>query len=140
MQIFLHVLDVSLAYQASTRHEINELSLGLWPDALYGVYAKYVHVRMTCLNVVKCIPAVVNRYLPENVEVATSIWIALHDLEKLLKWQKIYGIIMGCTVELFKALSHIRVAPLEVLAVALDEYPVKVLLCLHKGSAPHHLG
>lgn len=52
-------------------------------QALYGVYAKDVHVRMACLNAVKCIPAISSRSLPENVEVATSIWIALHDPEKV---------------------------------------------------------
>lgn len=52
-------------------------------QALYGVYAKDVHVRMACLNAVKCIPSVSGRCLPENVEVATSIWIALHDPEKV---------------------------------------------------------
>jgi hypothetical protein len=52
-------------------------------QALYGVYAKDVHVRMACLNAVKCIPAVASRSLPENVDVATSIWIALHDPEKV---------------------------------------------------------
>lgn len=51
--------------------------------ALYGVYAKDVRVRMACLNAVKCIPAVSNRSLPQNTEVATSIWIALHDPEKV---------------------------------------------------------
>lgn len=51
--------------------------------ALYGVYAKDVHVRMACLNAVKCIPAVANRSLPQNTEVATSIWVALHDPEKV---------------------------------------------------------
>lgn len=52
-------------------------------QALYGVYAKDVHVRMACLNSVKCIPAVANRSLPESIEVSTSIWIALHDPEKV---------------------------------------------------------
>lgn len=52
-------------------------------QALYGVYAKDVHVRMACLIAVKCIPAVANRSLPKNTEVATSIWIALHDPEKV---------------------------------------------------------
>lgn len=52
-------------------------------QALYGVYAKDVHVRMACLNAVKCIPAISSRSLLENVEVATSIWIALHDPEKV---------------------------------------------------------
>jgi len=40
-------------------------------------------VRMACLNAVKCIPAVSSRSLPQNTEVATSIWIALHDPEKV---------------------------------------------------------
>lgn len=52
-------------------------------QALYGVYAKDVHVRMACLSAVKCIPAVASRSLPQNVEVATSIWVALHDPEKV---------------------------------------------------------
>nr|GMC73799.1 eIF-2-alpha kinase activator GCN1 isoform X20 [Ipomoea batatas] len=52
-------------------------------QALSGVYAKDVHVRMACLNVVKCIPALAGHSIPENIEVATSIWLALlHDPEK----------------------------------------------------------
>lgn len=47
------------------------------------MYAKDVHVRMACLNAIKCIPAVASRSVPENVEVATSLWIALHDPEKV---------------------------------------------------------
>lgn len=58
----------------------------LFLKALYGVYAKDVHVRMACLNAVKCIPSVSGRALPQNVEVATNIWIALHDPEKV--WLK----------------------------------------------------
>lgn len=38
---------------------------------------------MACLNAVKCIPSVSARSLPQNVEVATNIWIALHDPEKV---------------------------------------------------------
>lgn len=52
-------------------------------QALCGVYAKDVHVRMACLIAIKCIPAVTSRALPQDVEVATSIWIALHDPEKV---------------------------------------------------------
>lgn len=55
----------------------------LFVQALYGVYAKEVRVRMACLNAVKCIPAVSNCSVPQNVEVATSIWLALHDVEKV---------------------------------------------------------
>ena len=47
------------------------------------MYAKDVHVRLACLNAIKCIPAVASRSVPENVEVATSLWIALHDPEKV---------------------------------------------------------
>lgn len=57
--------------------------LYIFEQALYGVYAKEVHVRMACLNAVKCIPAVSSRCLPQNVEVATSIWISLYDPEKV---------------------------------------------------------
>lgn len=52
-------------------------------QALHGVYAKDVHVRMACLNAVKCIPAVSTRSLSENIEVSTSLWIAVHDPEKV---------------------------------------------------------
>ncbi|CAE5962839.1 unnamed protein product [Arabidopsis arenosa] len=38
----------------------------LHSDALYGVYSKDVHVRMACLNAVKCIPAVSKCSLPQN--------------------------------------------------------------------------
>lgn len=55
----------------------------LFVQALYGVYAKEVRVRTACLNAVKCIPAVSNCSIPQNVEVATSIWLALHDVEKV---------------------------------------------------------
>lgn len=81
-----HVLGVVPAYQGSIGPALNELCLGLQPEevapALY-VYAKDVHVRMACLNAIKCIPAVASRSVPENVEVATSLWIALHDPEKV---------------------------------------------------------
>ncbi|KAG2395291.1 Protein ILITYHIA-like protein [Vigna angularis] len=102
-------------------------------QALYGVYAKDVHVRMACLNAVKCIPAVANRSLPESIEVSTSIWIALHDPEKSVArvaediWDH-YGFDFGTDFSgLYKALSHInynvRVAAAEALAAALDEHP-----------------
>ncbi|OMO84593.1 Armadillo-like helical [Corchorus capsularis] len=132
-----HVLGVVPAYQASIGPALNELCLGLQPDevasALYGVYAKDVHVRMACLNAVKCIPAVSSRVLPENVEVATNIWIALHDPEKSIAeaaedlWDR-YGYDFGTDYSgIFKALSHInynvRLAAAEALAAALDENP-----------------
>nr|GMD90276.1 eIF-2-alpha kinase activator GCN1 isoform X17 [Ipomoea batatas]GMD92564.1 eIF-2-alpha kinase activator GCN1 isoform X17 [Ipomoea batatas] len=47
-------------------------------QALSGVYAKYVHVRVACLNAVKCVSALAGHSIPENIEVATSIWLAFH--------------------------------------------------------------
>nr|KYP71848.1 Translational activator GCN1 [Cajanus cajan] len=140
LSVLYHVLGVVPAYQASIGPALNELSLGLQPaevaSALYGVYAKDVHVRMACLNAVKCIPAVANRSLPENSEVATSIWIALHDPEKSVAqvaediWDH-YGFDFGTDFSgLFKALSHlnynVRVAAAEALAAALDEHPESI--------------
>ncbi|KAK8589608.1 hypothetical protein V6N13_088443 [Hibiscus sabdariffa] len=137
LSVLYHVLGVVPAYQASIGPALNELCLGLQPDevasALYGVYAKDVHVRMACLNAVKCIPSVSGRSLPQNVEVATNIWIALHDPEKSIAeaaedlWDR-YGYDHGTDYSgIFKALSHInynvRLAAAEALAAALDENP-----------------
>lgn len=137
LSVLYHVLSIVPGYQASIGRALNELSLGLHPNevapALCGVYAEDVHVRMACLNAVKCIPAVANRSLPENVEVATSIWIALHDPEKSIAeaaediWDR-YGYNFGTDYSgLFKALSHcnynVRLAAAEALAAALDENP-----------------
>lgn len=137
LSVLYHALGVVPTYQASIGPALNELCLGLQSDevapALYGVYAKDVHVRMACLNAVKCIPAVSSCSLPQNVEVATSIWIALHDQEKLVAelaediWDRC-GYVFGTDYSgLFKALSHInynvRLAAGEALAAALDEYP-----------------
>ncbi|KAI3459061.1 hypothetical protein Pfo_015724 [Paulownia fortunei] len=137
LSVLYHVLGVVPAYQTSVGPALNELCLGLRPDevapALYGVYAKDIHVRMACLNAVKCIPAVSNCSIPQNVEVATSIWLALHDTEKSVAevaedvWDR-YRYDFGTDYSgLFKALSHvnynIRVAAAEALAAALDENP-----------------
>ncbi|KAJ4845080.1 hypothetical protein Tsubulata_039395 [Turnera subulata] len=132
-----HVLGVVPSYQSSICPALNELCLGLKPDeiapALYGVYSKDVHVRMACLNAIKCIPAVSTRSVPQNVEIATSIWIALHDPEKSVAeaaediWDR-YGYDFGTDYSgLFKALCHVdynvRLAAAEALAAALDENP-----------------
>lgn len=137
LSVLYHVLGVIPAYQAAIGSALNELCLGLKPDevaaALYGVYAKDVHVRMACLNAVKCIPAVSGRRLAENVQMATSIWIALHDPQKSVAeaaedlWDR-YGFDFGTDFSgLYKALSHVnynvRLAAAEALAAALDEYP-----------------
>lgn len=132
-----NVLGVVPAYQALVGSALNELCLGLQPDevasALYGVYAKDVHVRMACLNAVKCIPSVASRALPEDVEIATRIWIALHDAEKSVAevaediWDR-YNHDFGTNYSgLFKALCHVnynvRLAAAEALAAALDDCP-----------------
>ncbi|GAB4855804.1 eIF-2-alpha kinase activator GCN1 [Ancistrocladus abbreviatus] len=144
LSVLYHVLGVVPAYQAPVGSALNELCLGLKPDeiapALYGVYAKDVHVRMACLTAIKCIPAVAGCSLPENVEVATGIWIALHDPEKSVAeaaedlWDR-YGYDFGTDYTgLLKALSHVnynvRVAAAEALAAALDEYPDTIQECL----------
>ncbi|KAK3010573.1 hypothetical protein RJ639_011979, partial [Escallonia herrerae] len=135
LSVLYHVLGVVPAYQASVGPALNELCLGLQPDevaaALCGVYAKDVHVRMACLNAIKCSPSVTSRSLPQNVEIATSIWIALHDPEKSVAelaediWDR-YGYDFGTDYSgLFKALSHVnynvRTAAADALAAALDE-------------------
>nr|GMC77218.1 eIF-2-alpha kinase activator GCN1 isoform X17 [Ipomoea batatas] len=88
---------------------------------------------MACLNAVKCVPALAGHSIPENIEVATGIWLALHDPEKLVAeaaeaiWDH-YGYDLGTDYSgIFKALSNInfnvRVAAAEALAAALDENP-----------------
>ncbi|XP_074307849.1 protein ILITYHIA [Silene latifolia] len=144
LSVLYHVLGVIPAYQAAIGSTLNELCLGLKLDdvasALYGVYAKDLHVRMACLNAVKCIPAVSGRCLVENVEIATSIWMALHDPEKSIAeaaedlWDR-YGFDFGTDYSrLYKALAHVnynvRLAAAEALAAALDEYPDTIQECL----------
>ncbi|GLT74735.1 hypothetical protein SLA2020_465160 [Shorea laevis] len=137
ISVLYHALGVVPAYQASIGPALNELCLGLQPNevasALYGIYAKETHVRIACLNAVKCIPAVSNRALEQNVEVATNIWIALHDTVKSIAeaaediWDR-YGYDFGTDYSgIFKALSHInynvRLAAAEALSAAMDENP-----------------
>ncbi|KAJ8770180.1 hypothetical protein K2173_011515 [Erythroxylum novogranatense] len=132
-----HVLGVAPSYQGSVGPALNELCLGLKPQeigpALYGVYAKDVHVRMSCLNAIRCVPAVSSRSVPLNIEIATSLWIALHDPEKSIAeaaediWDR-YGHDFGTDYSgLYTALSHlnynVRLAAAEGLAAALDENP-----------------
>lgn len=144
LSVLYHVLGIVPAYQASIGPALNELCLGLHPDevasAMTGVYAKEVHVRMACLNAVKCIPAVSSCSIPQNVEIATSIWLVLHDPEKSVAqtaediWDS-YGYDFGTEYSgLLKALSHVnynvRVAAAEALAAALDENPDTTQECL----------
>ncbi|CAA7390601.1 unnamed protein product [Spirodela intermedia] len=111
-----HVLSVVPAYQAKVGPMLNELCLGLQSNglgqALQGVYAKDVHVRLACLSAVKCIPCVSGRSLVQNIDVATGIWISLHDPEKVVAeaaediWDR-YGFDFGTDYSgLYVALSH----------------------------------
>ncbi|KAL7109894.1 hypothetical protein ACP275_06G203700 [Erythranthe tilingii] len=137
LSVLYYVLGVVPAYKRSVGPTLNELCLGLRPDevapALSGVYAKDIHVRIACLSAVKCIPAVSNCSIPQDVEIATRIWLALHDPEKSVVevaedvWD-CYRYDFGTDYSgLFKALSHVnynvRVAAAEALAAALDENP-----------------
>ncbi|KAL3370936.1 hypothetical protein AABB24_007783 [Solanum stoloniferum] len=144
LSVLYHVLGVVPAYQASIGPALNELCLGLQPaevaPALCGIYAKDIHVRMACLNAVKCIPALASHSVPQSSEIATRIWLALHDPEKCVAeaaediWDH-YGYDLGTDYSgIFKALSHanynVRVAGAEALAAALDESPDTIQECL----------
>ncbi|KAJ0966557.1 hypothetical protein J5N97_023474 [Dioscorea zingiberensis] len=137
LSVLYHVLGVVPAYQSLVGPMLNELCLGLQADevvqAVSGIYAKDIHVRLACLNAVKCIPSVSGHSLPQNLEVATRIWIALHDPNKAVVeaaedvWDR-YGYDFGTDYSgLFDALSHanlnVRMAAGEALAAALDENP-----------------
>ncbi|KAM0941961.1 putative armadillo-like helical, translational activator Gcn1, TOG domain-containing protein [Dioscorea sansibarensis] len=137
LTVLYHVLGVVPACQSLVGPMLNELCLGLQADevahALSGIYAKDVHVRLACLNAVKCIPAVAGHSLPQNLEVGTHIWIALHDPDKAVVevaediWDR-YGYDFGTDYSgLFNVLSHtnlnVRMAAGEALAAALDENP-----------------
>nr|GMD67983.1 eIF-2-alpha kinase activator GCN1 isoform X17 [Ipomoea batatas] len=85
VMFYIMYLVSFLLIKASIGPSLNELCLGLSaaevaPQALLGVYAKYVHVRVACLNAVKCVPALAGHSIPEIIEVATSIWLAFHVL------------------------------------------------------------
>ncbi|KAF3663594.1 hypothetical protein FXO37_11913 [Capsicum annuum] len=142
--VLYHVLGVVPAYQATIGPALNELCLGVKSDevapALCGIYAKDSHVRMACLNAVKCIPALASHSVPQSSEIATRIWLALHDPEKCVSeaaediWDH-YGYDLGTDYSgIFKALSHVnynvRVAGAEALAAALDESPDAIQECL----------
>ncbi|KAI3785034.1 hypothetical protein L1987_44143 [Smallanthus sonchifolius] len=137
LSVLYHVLGAIPSYHGSVTPALNELCLGLSPEevapAFSGVYAKDVHVRLACLNAIKCIPAISTRSVPEDVDIATSIWIALHDPEKSVAevaedvWDR-YDHEFGTDYSgLFSALSHvnynIRMAAADALAAVLDEYP-----------------
>nr|KAJ0220349.1 hypothetical protein LSAT_V11C200055110 [Lactuca sativa] len=137
ISVLYHVLGAIPSYQGSVGPTLNELCLGLQYEevalALSGVYVKDLHVRLACLNAAKCIPAISSRSVPQDVEIATNIWIALHDLEKSVAevaedlWDR-YDCEFGTNYSgLFRALSHVnynvRVAASDALVAVLDEYP-----------------
>lgn len=156
IEVLYHVLGNMPAYQASIGPMLNELCLGLKPNelapALGGIYSKHAHVRMACLNAIRCTPAVSKRVVPKNVDVATSVWIALHDPEKTIAelaeplWD-LCGFDIGKDYSgLLAALSHVnfnvRQAAAESLAAAMDENPETVpetlssLTFLYKRDTP----
>ena len=109
-QVLYHVLSTVPAYHPSVGPMLNELCLGLkshelaqvvilqfvielvlfhlvlciltlfFFQALVGVYAKEVHVRLACLNAIKCVPI---HSVQRDLKVSTSLWIAAHDPEKV---------------------------------------------------------
>ncbi|KAK8951558.1 hypothetical protein KSP39_PZI003863 [Platanthera zijinensis] len=137
LEVLYHVLGIVPAYQASVGPLLNEICLGLKPDeiaiAMCGIYAKDVNVRLSCLKALNCIPSISGHSMPQNLQIATRIWIALHDPEKVVaetaeKVWDCYGFDFGTDYSgLFDALSHVnynvRVAAAEALAAALDENP-----------------
>ncbi|RLN40709.1 translational activator GCN1 [Panicum miliaceum] len=130
--VLYHVLSTVPAYHPSVGPMLNELCLGIrsheLAQALVGVYAKEVHVRLACLNAIKCVPI---HSVQRDLQVSTSLWIAAHDPEKVIAelaeelWD-LYGFdIITDYSGIFDALSHknynVRAASAEALAAALDE-------------------
>uniref|UniRef100_A0A0D9YYV8 TOG domain-containing protein n=1 Tax=Oryza glumipatula TaxID=40148 RepID=A0A0D9YYV8_9ORYZ len=116
--VLYHVLSTVPAYHPSVGPMLNELCLGLKSNdlaqALVGVYAKEVHVRLACLTAIKCIPShSVQRDLQVVAELAEELW----DRFGFDVFTDYSGI--------FDALSHknynVRAAAAEALAAALDE-------------------
>ncbi|KAJ1694352.1 hypothetical protein LUZ63_011050 [Rhynchospora breviuscula] len=137
LTVLYHVLSVSPSYQPLIGPMLNELCLGLQSDelaiALGGIYVKDLHVRLSCLNAIKCIPTSSVRSQPQNLQVVTSLWIALHDPEKGVAelaeelWDR-FSFEMGTDYSgILDGLCHlnynVRAASAEALAAALDENP-----------------
>uniref|UniRef100_A0A0D9VYB3 TOG domain-containing protein n=1 Tax=Leersia perrieri TaxID=77586 RepID=A0A0D9VYB3_9ORYZ len=135
--VLYHVLSTVPAYHPSVGPMLNELCLGLKSNdlaqALVGVYAKEVHVRLACLTAVKCTPS---HSVQRDLQVSTSLWIAAHDLEKVVAelaedlWDRFGFDVFTDYSGIFDALSHknynVRAAAAEALAAALDENPDKM--------------
>ncbi|KAL6843469.1 hypothetical protein ACP4OV_026531 [Aristida adscensionis] len=84
LSVLYHVLSTVPAYHPSVGPMLNELCLGLRSNelaqALIGVYAKEVHVRLACLTAIKCVPM---HSVQRDSHVSTSLWIAAHDPENV---------------------------------------------------------
>ncbi|CAL4927024.1 unnamed protein product [Urochloa decumbens] len=137
LSVLYHVLSTVPAYHPSVGPMLNELCLGLrgheLAQALGGVYAKEVHVRLACLNAIKCVPI---HSVQRDLQVSTSLWIAAHDPEKVVAelaedlWDRFGFDVIADYSGIFYALSHknynVRAASAEALAAALDENPGKM--------------
>ncbi|TVU45340.1 hypothetical protein EJB05_04825 [Eragrostis curvula] len=135
--VLYHVLSTVPAYHPSVGPMLNELCLGLRSNelaqALVGVYAKEVHVRLACLTAIKCVPM---HSVQRDLQVSTSLWIAAHDPEKVVAelaedlWDRFGFDVCADYSGIFDALSHknfnVRAAAAEALAAALDENPDKM--------------
>uniref|UniRef100_R7WCR4 TOG domain-containing protein n=1 Tax=Aegilops tauschii TaxID=37682 RepID=R7WCR4_AEGTA len=135
--VLYHVLSTIPAYHPSVGPMLNELCLGLKRDdlaqALIGVYAKEVHVRLACLTAIKCVPS---HSVQRDLQVSTSLWIAVHDPEKAVAelaeelWDRFGFDVCADYSGIFDALSHknhnVRAAAAEALTAALDENPDKI--------------
>ncbi|GLJ35635.1 hypothetical protein SUGI_0716270 [Cryptomeria japonica] len=135
--VLYNVLGNMPAYQATVGPMLNELCLGIHASevaqALGGIYLKHAHVRIACLKAIKCVPAVSKGAVPDNIDVITSIWIALHDPEKSVAevaetlWERCAFDFGTDYSRLLAALSHVnfnvRQAAAEALAAAMDESP-----------------
>jgi hypothetical protein len=137
LSVLYHVLSTVPAYHPSVGPMLNELCLGLkgndLAEALVGVYAKEVHVRLACLTAIKCVPS---HSVQRDLQVSTSLWIAVHDPEKAVAelaeelWDRFGFDVCTDYSGIFAALSHknynVRVAAAEALTAALDENPDKM--------------
>uniref|UniRef100_A0ACD6AQE4 Uncharacterized protein n=2 Tax=Avena sativa TaxID=4498 RepID=A0ACD6AQE4_AVESA len=119
------------------RNMLNKLCLGLKCDdlaqALVGVYAKEVSVRLACLTAIQFVPC---HSVQQDLQVSTILLIAVNDPEQdVAKLAKELWVNFSCDVcmdysGIFNALSHknynVRVAAANALGSALFENPDKV--------------
>ncbi|XP_024522570.1 protein ILITYHIA isoform X2 [Selaginella moellendorffii] len=138
ISVLYHVLGLFPSYQAVILPILNELSRGIspvdLPETLAGVYSKYAHVRVACLSSTRSVPVFAKGAVPHNAVVASALWIALYDPEKVVAdiaediWD-LYGHDLGndYAAGILGALSHVnlnvRQAAATALAAAMEEYP-----------------